>query len=142
MLAFANKDTNEVATVDQRRQVRIDQQDKTLARGSRPGSDFLAGIEEAFDALEADKLERRLFRSEIVVQAGLTDAEHVGNVLGGSPMETALGKDACGRLNDLRRAAALARHMPSRRESEDVHARLSYDGSLSHRPADPFGRSG
>src|SRR6516165_1044159 len=123
MLAFVNKNTNEVATVNQRRQVRIDQQHKTLARGSAPGGDFLAGIEETFDALEANELERRLFRGEVIVQAGLTDAEHVGNVLGGSPMETALGKDACGRLNDLRRAAALARHTPGRRESEDVHVR-------------------
>src|SRR5262249_52045211 len=68
----------------------------------------LGRLEVAAHALQADELERLLLGSEIVVQARLPDAEHVGDVLGGRAVEAALGEDARGGLDDLGRASARA----------------------------------
>ena len=44
-----------------------------------------------------------------------------GNVLRGGAVKAALGEDAGGRIDDLRRAAALAGAAPGRGQRENVH---------------------
>ena len=74
-----------------------------------PDRDRLGDLEEAAHALQADELERALLGGKIVVQARLPDAEDVGDVLSGRPVETALRKDAGSGLDDLGLAPPRAR---------------------------------
>jgi len=62
-----------------------------------PGPDAI----EAAHALQTDELERAFLGGKIIVQARLPDAEHVGNVLGGGAVKTALREDTGSGLDDL-----------------------------------------
>ena len=86
-----------------------------------PASDRLGGFEEALDALKADQLKCGFLGGKIVVEARLPDAQDVRNILCGGAVKAALGEDAGGRIDDLRRAAALARAAAGRGKSQNVH---------------------
>src|SRR5262249_31021261 len=72
--------------------------------------------------LQANELERPLLGGEIVIETRLSDAEHVGDVLGRRTVEAALGEDARGGLDDLGRTAARARsRTPGGGKGDDGH---------------------
>ena len=77
--------------------MRSDQPCEPVAGAARAGGDGLGGLDEALDAAEADELERHLLGGEVVVEARLADAEHVGDVLRRRPVEAALGEHAARR---------------------------------------------
>ena len=60
--------------------------------GAGAGRDRLLGFEKAFDAAHADQLQRDFLGGEIIIEAGLPDAEHVGDVLCGGAVIAALGE--------------------------------------------------
>src|SRR6185312_1930633 len=105
MMAFVEEHLHEIAAVEQGRQVRLDQKRQALPRCSAASCDRLGGF----------------VGGKIVVEARLPDAQHVGNILGGSAVKAALGEDARGRIDDLRRAATLVRAAAGRGKSQNVH---------------------
>src|SRR5262249_46788026 len=86
--------------------MRFDQTRELVGGGAGARRDRLGRLEVAPDALQADELERFLLGGEIVVEARLPDAEHVGGVLGGRAVEAACGADTRGRVAELGRPGA------------------------------------
>jgi hypothetical protein len=109
-----------------------------FSRSAWPAGDSLGSLEETLDALEAHQLQCRLFGREIVIEARLPYAENVGNILSCGAMESALGKDMGGGLDNLRGTPALAQCSPGRGQSVDIHA----NRSLAERGATASARRG
>src|SRR5262245_11361097 len=107
-LPLSEEHLDEIAAVENGRNMRPDQPRELFRRRARPAGNRLRGLEEVLDPARADDLERDLLRAEIIVEAGLADVEHIRNVLRGGAMVAALGEHARRRLDDLRRAAMRA----------------------------------
>src|SRR5262245_32243894 len=107
-LPLSEEHLDEIAAVENRRNMRPDQARELLRRRARSAGNRLCGLEEVLDPAGADDLERDLLRAEIIVEAGLANVEHIRNVLRGSAVIAAFGEHACRCLDDLRRAAMRA----------------------------------
>ncbi len=94
-----------VAPVFDRCQMRGDQPRELVERLAVAFDHRLGPFDEAVGAADAHDLQRRLLGGEVVVEAGLAHAEHVGDGLGGGAVVAALGEHARGRVDDLLGAA-------------------------------------
>src|SRR5262252_2467282 len=108
VLALVQEHPDKAAAVRERGKVRFDEASELVGGSARSRRNCLRHLEETGHTLQANELERPLLGGEIVIETRLSDAEHVGDVLGRRTVEAALGEDARGGLDDLRRTAARA----------------------------------
>src|SRR5262249_35785671 len=113
MLSLIEEDSDEVGSVDQRREMRFDQQSQSFGGTVRPRGNGFCSIKKALDALHADQFKRGLLGRKIVIEACLLDAEDIGNVLGGGSMEPSFSKNTRRGFDDLGGPPSLAGTAPS-----------------------------
>ena len=80
--------------------MRFDQTRELVGGRTGPRCNCLRRLEISCHALQTNELERSLLGREVIVEARLSYAEDVGDILRRRAVETALREDPCGGLDE------------------------------------------